>query len=218
MKAVLCNGVKLTGVYNNCSGKHAGFLTTARHMGEPTRGYIRLEHPVQQRVLGVLEQMCGLDLSDAPRGIDGCGIPVIGIPLGNMALGMARLADPGDLPPQRAAAAERIVTAMTSEPFMVAGSGRFCTVLMETLRRKAAIKTGAEGVYCGALPELGLGIALKVEDGAGRAAEVAMGEILVRLGVIDPDTHARLSDTLRPPVLNRVGLETGRVRPADSPF
>ena len=219
LKAVIRNGVALTGIYNNCSGKHTGFLTTARHLGEPTRGYIRYEHPVQQRILGVLEQMCGLDLGRAPRGVDGCGIPVIGIPLGNIALGMARLADPDDLPEARAAAAKRIVAAMAAEPFMVAGTGRFCTVVMQALGGRAVLKTGAEGVYCAALPELGLGVALKVDDGAGRAAEVAMGAVLVELGIIDDALRARLADTLAPAVLNRAGLETGRIRMATgSPF
>ncbi len=219
MQDFIRSGADLTAVYNNCSGKHTGFLATALHLGERTRGYIRFEHPVQQRILGVLEQMCGLDLGASPRGVDGCGIPVIGIPLGNIALGMARLADPRDLPPARAAAARRIVAAMTAEPFMVAGSQRFCTVVMSALGGKAAIKTGAEGVYCAALPELGLGVAIKVDDGAGRAAEVAMGRLLVHLGVIDDAAAARLAETLAPPVANRAGLETGRVRPApDCPF
>src|SRR3546814_4405753 len=80
-----------TAAHNNCSGKHSGFLTLARHLGVPTKGYVGYEHPVQQRILGVLEGMTGLDLGSAPRGVDGCGIPVIGIPLGNMALAMARL-------------------------------------------------------------------------------------------------------------------------------
>jgi L-asparaginase II len=219
MRDFLRSGASLTAAYNNCSGKHTGFLATAVHLGEPTQGYIRYEHPVQQRILGVLEQMCGLDLGAVPRGIDGCGIPVIAIPLGNIALGMARLADPDDLPAPRAAAAKHVVAAMTAEPFMVAGSQRFCTVMMSALGRKVAMKTGAEGVYCAALPELGLGVALKVDDGAGRAAEVAMGEVLIRLGVIDEGERARLADALSPPVLNRVGFETGRVqRAAESPF
>ncbi len=219
MQAFVKSGAPLTAIYNNCSGKHTGFLATALHLGEPTRGYIRYEHPVQQRILGVLEQMCGLDLGDAARGVDGCGIPVIAIPLGNVALGMARLADPSGLPAARAAAARRIVAAMTGEPFMVAGSKRFCTVAMAALGPRAAIKTGAEGVYCAALPEQGLGIAIKVDDGAGRAAEVAMGEVLLHLGVIDEGMRTRLADALSPPVLNRAGLETGRVRPAaESPF
>ena len=206
-------------IYNNCSGKHTGFLCTARHLGEPTRGYIRHEHPVQQRILGVLEQMMGLRLGDAPQGIDGCGIPVIGIPLGNIAMAMARLADPQDLPPARAVAAKRIVDAMTAEPFMIGGTDRFCTRVMMTIGKKIAVKGGAEGVYAAALPTLGLGVALKVDDGAGRAAEVAVGAVLRHLGLLDADELQALTKTLSPPVINRAGLNVGVVRPAESsPF
>jgi L-asparaginase II len=219
VEALIRAGEKPSAAYNNCSGKHTGFLCTARHMGEATKGYIRWEHPVQQRILGALEQICGLDLSKADRGIDGCGIPVIAIPLGNMAMAMARLVDCDGLPPARAAAARRIVAAMAEEPFLVAGTNRFCTEIMEAVGRKVVLKTGAEGVYTAALRELGLGIALKADDGAGRAAEVAMGQILRHLGAIAPEDAARLADVLTPPVKNRVGLETGRVRPAaESPF
>jgi len=219
MRDFVRSGAPLTALYNNCSGKHTGFLATAVHLGEPTKGYIRPEHPVQQRILGVLEQVCGLDLGAAPRGVDGCGIPVIGIPLGNIALGMARLADPADLPAARAAAARRVVAAMAAEPFMVGGTARFGTTMMQALGGKTVLKTGAEGVYCAALPEQGLGVAIKVDDGAGRAAEVAMGAVLVHLGVIDEDQRRQLADTLTPPIPNRAGLETGRIRPAaESPF
>ena len=215
VEALLRAGRKPDASYNNCSGKHSGFLSTARHLGEPTAGYIRYEHPVQQRILGVLEQMAGLRLGDAPRGIDGCGIPVIGIPLGNMALAMARLADPDDqVPPARAAAAKRILTAMASEPFLVAGTNRFCTTVMEIIGRKAVLKGGAEGVYTAALPTLGLGVALKAEDGAGRAAEVAMGRVLHELKLLSAGEEKALADALTPPIRNRVGRETGRIRPA----
>src|SRR5690606_7661097 len=101
-------GLAPSALHNNCSGKHAGFLTTARHKGEPTRGYAELGHPVQQRLLGLLEQMTGQDLGQAPRGLDGCSIPTFGIPLGGLALAMARLAEPRRLPDRRADAALRI--------------------------------------------------------------------------------------------------------------
>jgi L-asparaginase II len=215
VEALIRAGRKADATYNNCSGKHTGFLSTARHLGEPTSGYIRYEHPVQQRILGALEQMTGLRLGDAPRGIDGCGIPVIGIPLGNMALAMARLADPADhVPPVRAAAAKRILAAMAAEPFLVAGTGRFCTRVMEIVGSKVVLKGGAEGVYTAALPTLGLGIALKVEDGAGRGAEVAMGRVLHELKLLNADEQKALADALAPPIRNRVGRETGRIRPA----
>lgn len=213
--ALLRAGRKPDASYNNCSGKHSGFLSTARHLSEATAGYIRYEHPVQQRILGVLEQMTGLRLGEAPRGIDGCGIPVIGIPLGNMAMAMARLADPGErVPPARAAAAKRVLAAMATEPFLVAGTGRFCTTVMEIVGAKVVMKTGAEGVYTAALPTLGLGVALKVEDGAGRAAEVAMGRVLHEIKLLSADEEKALADALTPPIRNRVGRETGRIRPA----
>jgi L-asparaginase II len=220
VEALISSGRKPDARYNNCSGKHAGFLTTCRHLGEPAKGYIRDEHPVQQRILGVFEQLTGLRLGDAPRGIDGCGIPVIGIPLGHTAMAMARLADPDDhLPPARAAAAKRVLAAMAGEPFLVAGSGRFCTKVLEVAGAKVVLKTGAEGVYAAALPTLGLGVALKVDDGAGRAAEVAMGRILRDLKLLTADDERALADALAPPIHNRAGRETGGVRVADdSPF
>ncbi|MDH3472496.1 MAG: asparaginase [Rhodospirillales bacterium] len=219
MVALLKSGRDPSALHNNCSGKHSGFLSVARHLGQPTAGYIKFEHPVQQRILGILESMAGCELGAAPRGTDGCGIPTLGIPLGNIALAMARLADPADQPEPRQAAAARIRRAMAAEPFMVAGSGRFCTRVMELTGAKALIKGGAEGVYCGILPELGLGIALKVDDGAGRGAEVVMGQLLRRLGVLGEGEIERLGSALAPPVLNRAGLAVGEVRGvADSPF
>jgi L-asparaginase II len=218
-QAMWAHGEQKSRAHNNCSGKHAGFLSTAKHLGEPTKNYIQYEHPVQQRLLGVLEQMSGCDLGNVPRGIDGCGIPVIAIPLGNTALAMARLADPSGLPEHRAKAAARILTAMTADPFMVAGSGRFCTTVMQATGIKAAIKVGAEGVYSGALPELGLGICLKVEDGTGRAAEVVMGRVLKHLKIIDEATEMKLHEVLTPTVTNWAGASTGQIRPtADCPF
>lgn len=210
---LLANGGKAAALYNNCSGKHTGFLSTARHMAEPTRGYIRYEHPVQRRITKALAEMAGLDLSRAPRGIDGCGIPVIGMPLRAMALALARLADPTKLPAARRAAAMRIVPAMMRAPELVGGSGRFGTRLVQATGHRFALKGGAEGVYAAILPSHGLGVALKADDGAGRAAEVAMARILVRLELIGAANVERLADLLTPPVVNRAGLEIGRIRP-----
>ena len=205
---------KPTRAHNNCSGKHAGFLSTAVHLGEKTRGYIQYEHSVQQRLLGILEQMCGQDLSNVPRGIDGCGIPTIAIPVGHHALAMAKMADPKDLSPARAAACTRILTAMSHEPWYVAGTGRFCTDVMKVTGTKAAIKTGAEGVYMGSLPELGLGICLKVEDGNSRGAEVVMGHLLRHFDIIDKAEAEALRQSLRPTLKNWEGAVTGSIKPA----
>lgn len=212
--ALLAGGGEGTAAHNNCSGKHSGFLTLARHLGVPTRGYVNYEHPVQQRILGVLEGMTGLDLGRAPRGIDGCSIPVVGIPLGNMALAMARLGAPDDQPEARQEACRRLRRAVAAHPFMVAGSGRFDTRVMELTGEKALIKTGAEGVYCAAFPEHGLGVALKVDDGAGRAAEVLMGRLLARFGILSEEETAGLGGLFVTPILNRAGRLVGDVRPA----
>lgn len=208
------NNVTPTRAHNNCSGKHSGFLSTAVHLGEKTAGYIQYEHSVQQRLLGILEQMCGADLSNVPRGVDGCGIPTIAIPVGHHALAMAKMADPKDLSPARAKACERILTAMSHEPWFVAGTGRFCTDVMKVTGTKAAIKTGAEGVYMGSLPELGLGICLKIIDGNGRGAEVVMGQLLRHFGVIDSAQAEALQQSLQPTLKNWAGTPVGSVRPA----
>ncbi len=206
-------------LHNNCSGKHAGFLTVARHLGHPTAGYARFAHPVQQQVLAILEALTGLELAAAPRGIDGCGVPVIGVPLRSLALAMARFGSPGQLAAPRAAAATRIRRAMTGNPFMVAGTGRFCTAVLQALGPSICIKTGAEGVFVGALPEPGLGFALKILDGAGRAAEVATLRLLDRLGVIGDRPRRRLARFDPAPVVNRAGRLVGEIRAAaDCPF
>lgn len=212
--ALAAKGEPPTALHNNCSGKHTGFLGTARHRGEATRGYVRFDHPVQQRLLGTLEAMCGLELGDAPRGIDGCAIPTIAVPLENLAFAMARFGAPDDLPAERAAACRRIAAAIAAEPFMIAGSGRYCTEIVAATGGRAIVKTGAEGVFCAALPEYGLGVALKCDDGAGRAAEVMMSAVLRHVGVIDEALEAKLATRLTIPVTNRSGAHVGDVRPA----
>lgn len=209
-EAMLLKGEKPTALHNNCSGKHTGFLSVAVRKGENPKGYIRLDHPVQQRILGVLEQLTDMNLGPAPKGIDGCGIPVIGVPLGRLALAFARMARPATLPKPRIAAIARIRKAMAAEPFMVAGSGRFCTRVMQVLGERAVVKTGAEGVYIAILRDKGWGIALKIDDGSTRASEVALAALLKRCGVFDP----ALEQALAVPIVNRAGLEVGQVRPA----
>jgi L-asparaginase II len=215
VRAMTLAGESPTAIHNNCSGKHVGFLTTAVHKGEATAGYVKFEHPVQQRVLGVLEAMCGIDLGNAPRGTDGCSIPTIAVPLENLAYGMARFAAPDDLPESRAAACRRIAGAVAAEPYMVAGKGRHCTALMEITGRTALVKTGAEGVFCAALPEHGLGVAVKCDDGAWRASEIMITAVLRHLGVLTKEMEAQLADLIATPVMNARGAHVGDVRAAD---
>lgn len=198
-------------LHNNCSGKHAGFLTTARHMGEPTAGYVKAGHPVQERLKEILGQMSGADLARAPTGIDGCGIPVYGMALAGLARALARMANGDRLETGRKAAAKRIVAAMTANPVLIAGRGRFDTGAMQAGKGAFAAKGGAEGVHVAIVPGLGLGVTLKVDDGAKRAAEVAMAAILNLLGVL-PDGLAK--PFLEAPVVNAAGIPVGVVRMA----
>jgi len=194
-------------LHNNCSGKHTGFLTLARHLGIPTAGYIRRDHPVQALVEAVIAEMSGCDLGTAPCGIDGCGIPVFGLPLGGLAAAMARLADPARLPPARRMAAAAIVAAMAAHPELVAGPGRACTEMMARMPG-IVLKGGAEGVYVAIVPSCGLGVAVKIDDGAGRAAEVAIAAALVRLGLVTAEAAAPF---VRPPLLNVAGRTVGEM-------
>lgn len=214
MHNMVRNDMRPTRAHNNCSGKHSGFLTTAVHLGENPKGYIQYEHQVQQRLIGVLEEMCDVNLRHVPRGIDGCGIPTIAFSVKHHALGMAQMADPHHLPPIRAAACKRILTAMSHEPWYVAGTTRFCTEVMKVTGTKAAIKTGAEGVYMGSFPELGLGFCLKIEDGHGRGAEIVMGQLLRHFNIIDEAQAEQLKTSLTPTLKNWAGTDVGAIKPA----
>jgi L-asparaginase II len=202
-----------TPAFNNCSGKHTGFLTTAVQYGEPTKDYIKYNHPVQRRLREVMTDLCGTDANAFPYGTDGCGIPTLATPLKSLARAMASMADPSRLSDKHAEAAGRIRAAISAEPFMMAGTGRFCTRINAALPGVAQIKTGAEGVFCGMLPTLGFGVAIKMWDGAARAAEVAMATLLGHLGVLPAGQREEI---MHPPVKNVVGLLVGEMRPAKS--
>jgi L-asparaginase II len=199
-------------LHNNCSGKHLGFLSTARCQREPTRGYIGEDHPVQVRAIRAVSEMTGLDLARAPRGTDGCGIPVIALTLRGMALAMARMADPTGLHDDRRAAVTRILAAMAAAPELVDGSVGMTRAVIAETAGAVLLKPGAEGVYAAALPRLGWGVALKIEDGAPRAAQAAMIGLLDRLGLLEEAQRLRLQDFLHPKLHNTIGVEVGAIR------
>jgi len=180
-KELILAGCAPTQLHNNCSGKHAGMLATAVHLGETTRDYCDIAHPVQQRVHSALSEISGLPLGADVRGIDGCSVPNWAMPLSAMARTFARLVTGEGMTPERREAVARILNACWEYPDMVAGRNRADTVVMRALPRQVFMKTGAEGVYCGAFPELGLGFALKIEDGAKRAAAGAAMALVERL-------------------------------------
>jgi L-asparaginase II len=158
--------------HNNCSGKHAAMIALARHRGWALAGYEHPEHPVQQRLLDEVCAFSGLDRSQIGIGVDNCRAVTFRLSLTGMATAWARA---GTSP---SPSVRRLREAMWKHPKLVAGSGRSCTAFLSAAPGRLLVKVGAEGVYCAALPERGLGIALKVDSGDGRAAQVALTEIL----------------------------------------
>ncbi|KTR05778.1 asparaginase [Aureimonas ureilytica] len=206
-------GLQPTQLHNNCSGKHAGFLCTAVHLREDPKSYVGAEHPVQRRVRAAIADVTGLAEGDLPMGIDGCSIPTHAVPLRNLAQGFARLAGGEGVAPERARAGQRLMDACMAEPWLMSGTKRACLRLMEAAPGRVFAKTGAEGVFCGAVPELGLGFALKAEDGATRAAEAAVAATLARLWQgHDVELAERYDSLSRTHLRNWQGTEVGEVR------
>ena len=192
--------------HNNCSGKHSGFLTLSKHLGAGPE-YIDLDHPVQIAARQVFEEMTGM--TSPGYGIDGCSAPNFATKLSGFGTALARMTQFGlDV---RGKATQSLVEAMMLHPELVAGEGRACTNLMRAMNGKAAIKTGAEAVFAAILPEKGLGIAVKIDDGSTRAAEAAIAGLLVRYGVLDAD-HEMAQRYMVGPIKNWRGIVTGRMR------
>ena len=200
-------------LHNNCSGKHAGFLSVARHLGVDVDGYERANHPVQRLALGAIAEMAGVEIGAMPVAVDGCAAPAPAVPLRALATAMARIANPSGLTPARARAARRLDEAVQAHPLLVAGSGRPCTEIIKAAGGGVSVKTGAEGVYVGVLSNLGLGIALKIDDGAGRAAETTIAALLAGLGAVRPE-HPAIAAIVNSPVTNTRGQKVGARQPA----
>lgn len=199
-------------IHNNCSGKHAGFLTLNKHLGGGAE-YIDPDHPVQQASLAAMEETTGVD--SAGYGIDGCSAPNFATTLYGLANAMAFFANATEGNSTRETAAVTLRNAMMKHPDLVAGEGRACTEIMRELNGTGTVKTGAEGVFTSILPELGLGVALKIEDGTTMAAECAIVAILTKLGALDPNSAAA-TKRMNATVYSRLGLKAGITKPAAS--
>ena len=195
-------------IHNNCSGKHTGFLSVARHLGVPVAGYAELDHPVQQHVMATLGALGGIAPSDLIVGTDGCGAPNFALPLRNLATAFACVADPSALAAPRRAAIARLTKAVREQPFFIAGTGRLCTRIIES-GAGVVPKGGAEGVYVAALPRRGLGLALKIDDGAKAASECLLIGVLTALGELT-DASPLAKQYLDGPILNTQGRVVGK--------
>jgi len=222
IKAMAAAGGQPNALNNNCSGKHAGFVCLGCLMaGEDDRsafltGYVKPDHPVMREVTAALQSSTGYDLARTAVGTDGCSIPTYAIPLRHLAHAFARVATGIGLKPGHAAAALRLRQAVARAPFMVAGTGRFDTRVMEHFGERVFCKVGAEGVYCAALPSLGLGVAVKMDDGnTARACEVVMAALLARLLPLAESEAGFVQSLADVALVNWNGIEVGRVRAAD---
>ncbi len=209
------SGDRLTRLHNNCSGKHAAMLARALLLGEPTAGYEQASHAVQRAAHDTVALWAGMSPAQLGVAVDGCGVTVFSLPLANMALSYARLAHAsthGDEP------SRRIVQAMTSQPFLVGGSDRFDTRLMEAVGGNVVCKVGAEGVHTFAIIDRGLGFALKVEDGSQRAQFVAVLALLAEYDGLPLPLPESLRDVAVRVVRNTRGEQVGEVFVSEAPL
>jgi L-asparaginase II len=205
--ALVLAGKKPSALHNNCSGKHAGMIAACMHLGFNPKSYVEQNHPLQQAIARRMGEQCDVDLKKVPVGIDGCSVPTWAYPLQNMALGFARLAAPD--------CEEGIIItgAARSHPYLIAGSERFDTKIMQAVPR-LFIKIGAEGVFGGCIPHAGLGFSLKCDDGAIRGAEVAISGILAALPVWTKDENAAIFKFTNEAIVNWQTKRVGEIRSA----
>lgn len=207
-------GEKPRSIHNNCSGKHSGMLTLSKFIQAPLETYAELDHPVQQMNLKVMAEMSNYPKEQIEIGIDGCSVPVFGLPIFNLALAFARLVKPEVLGnEQREQACRRIVKSVQRHPFYLAGSTRFDTALIEATNGRMVCKAGAEAVFAVGIPEKGWGLVAKIEDGNSRAVYPAVVEALKQLGVLTEDELQKLESFHQPIVKNWRGDVVGRIQP-----
>lgn len=225
VKAMAAAGGQPSALHNNCSGKHSGFVGVgclmARAAGHPAaefvRGYVEPHHPVMREVTAALQAATGWDLARTAVGTDGCSIPTYAIPLRRLALAFARFGSGIGLAAGHARAAHRLRRAVARSPWHVSGTGKFDTRVMQRLGERVFCKVGAEGMYCAALPEAGLGVAIKVDDGNNaRAAEVAMAAVIASRVRLDDAERVFVADLADAALVNWNRREVGRLRASDA--
>ena len=203
-----------TAIHSNCSGKHAGMLIGCRLKGFSIERYLDLSHPIQQEILHTLEKVSGTSANDIETAIDGCGVPTFALPIEKIALLFSRLADPVLIKnPQRQKGLNNIRNAMISYPQNMSGSGRFCAELMKKFPNQVVLKSGAAGVYGIGLPNQGLGIGLKIENGLGEPRYAAILAVLRKLNILPPDGLDQLWHQCCSPERNHRQQTVGNIHP-----
>jgi L-asparaginase II len=210
-KALVAQGLEPGRIHNNCSGKHAAILALAVHRGAAPDGYLEPNHTAQVEILEGCAHLLGVPRESMVIGVDGCGIPVIGVPLRAAAICYAKFADPARFGPEWGPSVKRIVHAMIEHPQYVAGTGRFDTDLMSAANGAIASKGGAEGYHATAMLANELGLAVKVADGSYRAVSPFVLEMLERRGILAGALLEALARHRRPKIKNYAGTIVGEI-------
>ncbi|PCI03392.1 MAG: asparaginase [Hyphomicrobiales bacterium] len=195
-------GKKPSALHNNCSGKHSGMLAFAKSQGFDTQNYVSRDHPIQKEIAANLTDLMGVPHSESICGIDGCSLPTYAVPLANIAKAAAKFGSGEGMGKERASATQKIIHACCDHPMMVAGTDRGCTRIMAALGRKCFVKGGAEGLYMAIIPELGVGIAIKANDGARRASEVLIAQLIASVLSMNDEERAKIERIANPELKN----------------
>jgi len=202
LRDLIKSGKEATAIHNNCSGKHSGMVSATKFMRAPLDTYLHPSHPLQKRNLANIARFAELKSGSIEIGIDGCSAPTFGLPLRAMARAIASFASTPGTP-------QRVRDAMMAHPAMV---GRPCVTLMSAAPGRLLAKGGAEGVYLCGFPGRKAGIALKVEDGNGRAWTHVLHAVIRKLGWLDKEDLGRLSKAADPDLRNHAGRKVGEIR------
>lgn len=213
-KMQLKNNINITPLHSDCSGKHVGIIASCIAKGYKVDNYNMIDHPVQRDILDIISNMCEIDKSKIYIGVDGCSVPVFGMPIYNLALAFAKIANNDNLDEDYKFATDTIFRAMNSYPEMVAGTNGFCTELMKVTRMKLIGKLGAEAVYAVGVKGKDIGIAVKIEDGNfKRALYPVVVEVLEKLDILDEEERNALSKFKIIDNMNNVGKKVGEIKP-----
>jgi L-asparaginase II len=209
---MLRKGQSPSPIFNNCSGKHLGLISGCVALGETPKEYHRIEHPAQVRLRKILSELGKVHIERMPVGSDGCAIPTHAMPLQNIAVAMSSFFSQKEISAVRRQALQRILHAWRHHPTYVSGTTDFASALSEKTKGRALLKGGAEGIYCGVLPEKGYAFALKVADGHKRAAEVVAAALFKQYSALTDSEYQDLKQWTQPSIKNTRGEPAGLIK------
>ncbi|MDX5319596.1 MAG: asparaginase [Bacteroidota bacterium] len=213
---LIAKGIKPEAIHNNCSGKHAGFLALAIYKGLSTHDYLESNHPVQSEIKSLVADFHDMPLHALHGALDGCSAPIFAIPVYHQALAYMRLVNPDFGDTRLRNACDTLVRVAHEHPFMIAGTGRYCTDLMEHCGAELIGKTGAEGIYSLAFHQLGIGACIKIDDGKMLPQYHVAQKLVAQSGLFEPAQLAPLHHYLEAPIVNFSKNVTGSIRVSDA--